>query len=178
MMDSVLLVFNTQVPETMQYAACPINVDMCKHWSDVVAFRVLRHGCFTFADLLDAQLQRRLPREHVPKGMKAAVLDRFGEPNFAKILGLQGNLEALPDKESQDGKLEHERVPPVLRGLSVFAFPRLLRHLVRTGTGMLQVDICNSHPTHMLKMIPEELRSRFQSCTGLSTTDRSASTSS
>ena len=39
---------------------------------------------------------------------------------------------------------EHERVPEAMKGLSLFAFPKVVRVAARTGFGLLTVDIKNS----------------------------------
>jgi hypothetical protein len=74
--------------------------------------------------------------------------DRYGEARRSTELGMRGNLEVAPDKDSVDLELAHEkRVDGSLRGLSVFALPKLVRYVVRSGFGphLIQCDFVNSH---------------------------------
>jgi hypothetical protein len=74
--------------------------------------------------------------------------DRYGEARRSTELGMRGNLEVAPDKDSIDLQLAHEKkVDGSLRGLSVFALPKLVRYIVRSGFGphLIQCDFVNSH---------------------------------
>ena len=73
----------------------PVNVAGCKMWSNLMAMRILRHGAFSYAELLDAQLHRLVRKDKLPPGMKAAVLDRFVGARMAAKLELQQAYESI-----------------------------------------------------------------------------------
>jgi hypothetical protein len=69
---------------------------------------------------------------------------------------MRGNLEVAPDKGSIDVQLAHEKkVDGSMRGLSVFALPKLIRFITRStfGPQLVQCDFVNSH----LRVIWEQL---------------------
>ena len=127
------------------YVWGPVNTEACERWADRLAARQLRHGCLSFADLLALQAHRAQKLEGRPGKWSR---DRFAEPRGPTSLGLRGALESSPDTDRADTELvEGPLVPGCLRGTSVFALPKLVRYVVRSGFGseLVQLDLVNSH---------------------------------
>jgi hypothetical protein len=131
------------------YSTSPVNMEIAETWSNLVALRHHKHGEQSYSQLLFQQKSR------TKRGN--TVVDRWAPERMGAKLGLTGNLEISPDSKSTDEKLKHERVlVPHLRGLSCFGFPKLLRQLLRVDVGLLECDLVNSHPEHLLRMVPDQ----------------------
>lgn len=143
------------------YVEAPFNRDVAKRWSNRLAMRQLRYGCLSWSDFLGGLALRALPAaeckaRRLPSG--SWTLDRFKEPAAATTLGLKGSLEPSADRTCNDEKLKHEKAGGHLRGLSVFAGPKLLRFLARVGVKAQIYDVVNSHLTHLHNALPEVRR--------------------
>ena len=145
-----------------EYIYCPLNAGLVQKWCNSLAFRQLKSGVNSYSDILGAQLKRIVPKKDLPAELKALpnkfwTLDRYGKAKVPAQLGLNASWEGSPDVRGDDPRLAHERVQGCLRGLTIFAGPKALRLLCRSGTGLKTVDIVNSHPVHvMMAMTPEE----------------------
>ena len=137
---------------TFVYVEAPFNRDVAKRWCNRLVMRQMRYGCLTWADYLGALPLRALSatmcRElQLPSG--SWTRDRFKESATSLKLDLKPSLEPSADRTCEDVKLKHERVGGHLRGLSVFAGPKLLRMLSRAGVKAQIYDVVNSHLRHL-----------------------------
>ena len=153
-------------PREFKYLYCPLNVKGIKKLLNLMAFRTLRFGAYTFAEYLDFQQSRVVPKEQLPEALKGKkcswTLDRYALARVPTELGLDASWEGSPDVSLTDTKLDHERaVPGALRGLTTFAGPKVLRYLCRSGLDLVAVDVVNSHPVHILKQMSGEEREKF-----------------
>ena len=118
----------------------PVNPAMIKAWTNKLAMRELCHGAFSFAELLQAQLDRSTKVKGRP-GLWTA--DAFSEAKRPLQLGIQGALEVRHN--SILPSIVKQNAGP-LSGLSVFAMPKLIRYITRSGIKGVKIqDITNSH---------------------------------
>jgi len=151
-------------PVAYVYVEAPFNRDVAKRWSNKLAMRQLRNGSLSWADFLGGLPLRALPVAEcqalkLPSG--SWTRDRFKEPRIPVLLGLKGSLEPCADRRCEDERLWHERVGGHLRGLSVFAGPKLLRMLARCGVKAKIFDVVNSHLTHISRSLDVSARRLF-----------------
>jgi hypothetical protein len=128
------------------------HLDLKKRKPAFLVFKEVGTLPRNFAEILVAQLDRSCKVAGRP-GLWTK--DRYGEARRSTELGMQGNLEVAPDKDSSDVQLVHEKVDGSMRGLSVFALPKLVRFVTRStfGPQLVQCDFVNSH----LRVIWEQL---------------------
>ena len=134
------------------YTSCPVNPEASKFFMDLVAMHSLHHGSFSFAELLHVQLKR------VRNGL---VCDRWSESAAATELGVQSNLEIYADPKSVDEFLADAPLPHY-RGKSVFGDGKLIRYINRSGSDLVAHDVSNSHFSHLLHMLPDEIVSNLK----------------
>ena len=100
-------------------------------------------GCYSFAELLAAQLERS---ERIKGRPGFWTADAFAEARRPATVGLRGSLEAAWRAQHPQVRAQVSKVGEDLAGVSVFVMPKLLRFIARSGIkGLKQVDCVNSH---------------------------------
>jgi len=119
----------------------PVNEPLIHSWVDKLAMRELCHGSHTFAELLQAQIDRAVKIKGRP-GLWTA--DAFSEAKRPMQVGLHGALEAR--YYSKHPKVLTQAHVRELAGLSVFVMPKLIRFITRSGVKGIKIcDLVNSH---------------------------------
>jgi hypothetical protein len=129
---------------------CPINVQLCTDFARLLAFRYLQFGNISWAQFLYLQVLRSSDGE---------VTDRWGEAKISAELGWGLSLEVRPI--GPDERPESS-IPAPFEGLSVFAGPKILRYIARSGQDLVAHDIANSHPTQIFSMMPPKLQEKMK----------------
>ena len=127
---------------------------MCKEFANLLDLRYIMHGTVTWAELLYTQ---------VLSSKKGVVVDRWANASVSDALGWKVALEICPDKTNEDQTIGNcGPIKSWLRGFSCFAFPKVLRYIVRSGCKLVQADCVNSHLTHILRNLPPDLISQLE----------------
>jgi len=155
---------DVEVGSSCVYTLCPINTKLAETWSSKLAMRHLKHGRHSWGSILFEQTRRVVPRSALADStFLAAVRDRWSLGRLGVHIDMPGNLEVSPDVDGIDDSLSHERGGvQYLRGLSCFALPKPIRQILRVDVGLLECDIVNSHPVHMLTLVPPDRRHVFE----------------
>jgi hypothetical protein len=129
----------------------PVNEEALRRFMALSASRELTHGGHSFAELCQAQLDRAVKMPGRP-GLWTA--DAFGPARKPGELGLEAGLEVRHG--SAHPRIAGQQVGE-LNGISVFAFPKIIRLLVRASAPCRVIDIVNSH-----FVMAEQLATRVQ----------------
>jgi len=149
------------------YRLSPVNTEKCLQWANVLAFRRLRIGFLTYADILMAHVKMARAVEGRPG---VWTCDRYTASRAATELKIPSGWETAPDKDGVDPRyahlLEDASVDPMFFGLTIFAGPKILRNIARSGMGkkLLQLDFDNSFVAiifQCLKLLDPDLTDEY-----------------
>jgi len=132
----------------------PVNVDYCETVMRRCATRRLVINGLPVYDVLESIVRRA---RNVRSGFgKIAVMYNVPDP----VAGLEGRLNyGLPNDAEVPEELQHEAaagVPRHLMGLSAFSFPKVVKYIIRHGTGLEDYDAKNCFYTRQAIRLERE----------------------